>query len=271
MTGMWDVALWLITLWLGGLLFQIADLGTAWFDLRNARTSTGQLARRRAHELFWVAPIAVLIALALAFVIDLSVGLVHDRGLLLVAGILISLAVIVVVTAVTIMATVTLLTRDVQSYALLRFAIGDAQARKLSKDDVTAWRDELAAIDAREAVRHERIARILRLIPIGLAILAVAAIWVAVIIAIQTGSGETWSVLVAGVGSLLIPAASVFMAIRSARVSLRARASWALANGKQRTELIRTLDELERKTSRGVAGLSDRVNRALQILREQQL
>ena len=46
--GLWNIALWLVVLWLGGLLFQIADLGTAWFDLRNARTGTGQLTRRRA-------------------------------------------------------------------------------------------------------------------------------------------------------------------------------------------------------------------------------
>ena len=44
-----------------------------------------------------------------------------------------------------------------------------------------------------------------------------------------------------------------------------------LVRRKQRAELVKTLDELERRTSRGVAGLSDRVNRALQILREQQL
>jgi hypothetical protein len=34
---------------------------------------------------------------------------------------------------------------------------------------------------------------------------------------------------------------------------------------------VQTIDELERRTNRGVAGLSDRVNRALNILREQQL
>ena len=269
-TMAWEIALWLVVLWLGGLLFQIADVGTAWFDLRNARTSTGQLARRRAHELFWVAPTAALLALALALGIDLAASLVFDRDVLVVVGILLALAVIVLVVSVTVVATVTLLTRDIQSYALLRFAIGDAQARKLTKADVDAWRSELRVIDEREAVRHERIARTLRIIPIALAVLALAAIWVAII----TGVGEAdnpWGSMIVGFAAVLIPASSIFLAIRSARISLRARASWTLVNGKQRAELVKTLDELERRTSRGVAGLSDRVNRALQILREQQL
>src|SRR5690554_1378369 len=182
----WEIALWLVVVWLGGLLFQIADLGTAWYDLRNARTSTGQLARRRMHELFWVAPCAALVALGLAFGIDLAAGLVFDRDVIAVAGILLALAVIVLVVSVTVVATVTLLTRDIQSYALLRFAIGDAQARKLTKADVEAWRDELAVIDEREAVRHERIARLLRYIPIVLSVLALVALWVAVVGAMGT-------------------------------------------------------------------------------------
>jgi len=80
-----------------------------------------------------------------------------------------------------------------------------------------------------------------------------------------------WGVAVVAIAALLIPTASIVLAARSARMSLRARASWALVNGKQRAELVKTLDELDRRTSRGVAGLSDRVNRALQILRDQQL
>jgi hypothetical protein len=266
----WEVALWLVILWLGGLLFQIADLGTAWFDLRNARTSAGQLARRRAHELFWVAPTAALLALALAFGIDLAASLVFDRDVLVVVGILLALAVIVLVVSVTMVATVTLLTTDIHSYALLRFAIGDAQARKLTKAEVDVWRTELKAIDDREAVRHERIARALRLIPIGLSVLALAAVWVAVIDGMQQAGADLAPMLL-GIAAALIPVASIVLAIRSARLSLRARASWALVNGKQRAELVKTLDELERRTSRGVAGLSDRVNRALQILRDQQL
>lgn len=265
------VALWLVILWLGGLLFQIADLGTAWFDLRNARTSTGQLAKRRAHELFWVAPVAALVALAVSLGLDLAAKHIFDQSLSLVAGVLLALAGLVLVVTIAIVGTVALLTRDIQSYALLRFRIGDAKPRELTKAQVTGWREELAVIDERGAVRHERIARLLRLIPIGLALAAMIVVWVSIIDATNWQAEAIWAPILWAITAVIMPAASVVLALRGARLSLRARASWALVNGKHREELLRSLDELERRSGRGVAGLTDRVNRALQILREQQL
>lgn len=266
---LWGVALWLVVLWLGGLLFQIADLATAWFDLRSARTNTGLLVRRRAHEVFWVTPVAALLALVLAFGIDFAAVLVFDRGWLLVVGVLLALTVIVLVVSFTVVAIVALLTRDVQSYGLLLYTLSNAKATKVSRADVDGWRSELAAIDEREAVRHEHTARLLRLIPIALAVGAVVMVWVAIIDDLRSEPGWGW--IVSGLTAILIPVISIVIAARSARISLRARASWILINGKQRSEVLKALDELERRTGRGVAGLSDRVNRALQILREQQL
>lgn len=262
----WDTALWLLVLWLGALVFQIADLGTAWFDVRTARTGSGQLTRRRAHEIFWVTPLAALVALLLAFGIDLGVGMVLGQGWMLAGGVLLSLAVVVGVSTLTVVGLVALLTRDVQTYALLRYRVTEAKSHKVTKADVEGWREELAAIDAREAVRHESIARWLRLIPVGLAFLALAAVWVAIL---QDPSLPGWIAI--GILAVVPPVGSILLAARSARLSLRARAEWALLQGKQRSEVTKALDELERRTGRGVAGLSDRVNRALQILREQQL
>lgn len=264
----WDLALWLVVVWLGALTFQIADLGSAWFDLRTARTGSGQLTRRRAHELFWVTPVAALLALVLAFGIDLGVSLVLADGWRLGAGVLLALVVVVVISTVAVVGLVALLTRDVQTYALLRYRVSEAKSHKVTRSDVEQWRAELEAIDAREAVRHENIARMLRLIPIAVSFLALAAVWVAIIIALVEHDGAP---IALGVLALLLPAISIATASRSARLSLRARAEWANLNGKQRDGVVRSLDELERRTGRGVAGLSDRVNRALQILREQQL
>ncbi|MCU1546014.1 MAG: hypothetical protein JWP30_1114 [Homoserinimonas sp.] len=263
----WDIALWAVALWLSALMFQIADLGTAWFDLRTAKSGTGQLARRRAHQLFWVAPVAALVAFVLAFAVDFAASLVFDRGWLLVSGLLLALTVIVLVAAASGVALVALLTRDSPSYALLRYRLGESRARKVSRLDIEAWRSELHTIDTREAVRHEDIARPLRLIPIAIATLAFFLVCTAVTAGFPT-DGAGW--VVAGILALLMPASSVLLAARAARVSLRARAAWTLVNSKQRTEVLKALDELERRTGRGVAGLSDRVNRALQILREQQ-
>lgn len=262
----WDFALWLLVLWLGALLFQIADLGTAWFDVRTARSGNGQLTRRRAHEIFWVVPLAAISAFIVAFGVALGAASVLDQGWRLAAGALLALAVMAIVSVATLIGLVRLFTRDVQSYAQLRLLVSDSRSHKVTKDDVTQWRDQLAVIDAREAVRHEDIARWLRLIPIAFGSLALAAVLIAIL---QDPSLVFWP-LIAPL-ALIPPAMSIVLASRAARLSLRARAGWALVNAKERRELVQSVDELERRTGRGVAGLSDRVNRALQILREQQL
>lgn len=262
----WDAALWLLVLWLSALVFQVADIGTAWYDVRSARTRTVQFSRRRAHEIFWVVPVAALAALITAFAVAVGAGMVLDRDWRLAGGVLLSLGVTVVVSVGLVIGLVRMLTRDVQGYAVLRFRVSDAKSRKVTKDDIERWRAEVDAIDAREAVRHEDVARWLRLIPIAFGVLALAAVWVAIA---QDFSVTGWPFL--ALAALIPPALSIVLAARGARLSLRARAAWALVNGRQRTELVQAIDELERRTNRGVAGLSDRVNRALHILREQQL
>lgn len=247
-------------------MFQIADIGTAWYDSRSARSGSARFTRRRAHEIFWVMPVAALAAVIPAFGVALGAGMVIDNGWGLAGGLILALAVMVIVAGLVVVGLVRLLTRDIQGYAALRLRVSDANARKVAKADIVRWREELAVIDEREAVRHESIARWLRLIPIVFSVLALAAIWVAL------AQDFTLPVsLIVGILSFLLPAISIVLANRAARLSLRARAEWALVNGRQRTELVQAIDELERRTNRGVAGLSDRVNRALQILREQQL
>jgi hypothetical protein len=267
----WDAALWLLVLWLSGLVFQVADIGTAWYDVRSARTGNVQFARRRAHEIFWVVPVAALSALIPAFGIAVGAGMVLDQGWQLAAGVLLSLAVIVVVVVGLIIGLVRLLTRDVQGYGVLRIRVKDAKARKVSKEDVARWRSELEVIDAREAVRHEDIARWLRLIPIVFGVLALAAMWVAIAQDFSSAGFSLTAWPLVALAAVIPPVCSAILAARGARLSLRARAAWALVNGRQRAQLVEAIDEIDRRTNRGVAGLSDRVNRALSILREQQL
>ncbi|WP_403020080.1 hypothetical protein [Salinibacterium sp. GXW1014] len=267
----WDATLWLLVLWLSALVFQVADVGTAWYDVRSARTRNVQFARRRAHEVFWVVPAAALSALIPAFGIAVGAGLVLDQEWQLAGGVLLALAVILVVAVGLVVGLVRLLTRDVQGYGVLRMRVKDAKARKVTKDDIARWRAELEVIDARESVRHEDIARWLRLIPIVFGVLALAAAWVAIGQDLRAdGSSVTaWPLL--GLAALIPPAASAVLAARGARLSLRARAAWGVVNGRQREQLVQAIEVLERRANRGVTGLSDRVNRALSILREQQL
>lgn len=261
----WDAALWLMVLWLSALVFQVADVGTAWYDLRSVRTRSVQFSGRRAHEIFWVVPVAALSALIPAFGVAVGAAMVIDRGWQLAAGVLLSLAVIVLVSVALVIGIVRLLTHDVQGYATLRFTVREAKVRKVTKDEVARWRAELEAIDAREAVRHEDIARWLRLVPIVFGVLSAIAVWVA----IAQEPPVAW--LLVAVAALIPAVVSGILAARGARLSLRARAAWGVVNGRQREQLVQAIETLERRANRGVAGLSDRVNRALSILREQQL
>jgi len=60
------------------------------------------------------------------------------------------------------------------------------------------------------------------------------------------------------------------LALTSARASLASKTAWHAVYLKQRSEVEDLLIELEKSSRKGVAGLGDRVTRALQILREQQ-
>ena len=70
--------------------------------------------------------------------------------------------------------------------------------------------------------------------------------------------------------AVLLPVASFLLGRSSARALRTAQSAWDEVYQKQRSEAAAELDELERRASRGVPGLSDRVSRALRILREQQ-
>jgi hypothetical protein len=69
----------------------------------------------------------------------------------------------------------------------------------------------------------------------------------------------------------VIPVAlSAWLAVWGARISLARNLAIHAVHQKQRAEALLVLDDLERKAPRKVAGLSERVSRALAILREQQ-
>ena len=69
----------------------------------------------------------------------------------------------------------------------------------------------------------------------------------------------------------LIPiAVSYLLAVPSARFALAAKVVWHAINQKQRADAVDLIEEFERSSRKGVAGLGDRVARALQILRDQQ-
>jgi hypothetical protein len=84
------------------------------------------------------------------------------------------------------------------------------------------------------------------------------------------GTGSTWPVWVVAPALAVLPIASYFIGIAGIRVTIASKVAWHAIAQNQRVEVVALLTEFERSSRKGVAGLGDRVARALQILRDQQ-
>jgi hypothetical protein len=98
-------------------------------------------------------------------------------------------------------------------------------------------------------------------------LVAFVALLVAVIGVILAAEPSSWWLPAA---LLVVFALSGLLAVASARASLASKTAWHAVYLKQRAEVEDLLLELEKSSRKGVAGLGDRVTRALQILRDQQ-
>ena len=90
---------------------------------------------------------------------------------------------------------------------------------------------------------------------------------IAIIIAVVAGARVSWPWFVVPVIAATV---SFLLALLQARVALAAKAAWHSVYSKQRLDAVKLIEELEKSSRKGVAGLGDRVARALQILRDQQ-
>ena len=79
-------------------------------------------------------------------------------------------------------------------------------------------------------------------------------------------AGERLAIL-ENVALLLI--AIVFVVV-GARIAVAARLAWRTVADDERADVVRMLEDAERRSAKRIEGLGDRVTRALQILREQQ-
>ena len=91
----------------------------------------------------------------------------------------------------------------------------------------------------------------------------------------QPESSFGWTTMYSNFGPQVLAAflaipVSYLLAIPSARFALAAKVVWHAINQKQRADAVDLIEEFERSSRKGVAGLGDRVARALQILRDQQ-
>lgn len=157
---------------------------------------------------------------------------------------------------------------QLSEFAAVRTELLEAPGRKLTTEDIENWREQIAALDARELARSVPAGRSAsvqlwrfspwRLIP---AVLAVGHI--GFVAALPSSP-------VAVILALPLPVIAYVLALAAARASVAAASARASVHEAQREEIEQLLDTVSRASRKRVAGLGERVNRALQILREQQ-
>jgi hypothetical protein len=302
--GTYGFALWLVL-----LFFQIMDFGAIIFDIRSARDHKlrEREVRRRVTEYFWSIPATITLGLILALGIDyagrLFFDLHHIREGLIVMVVLLFIALaggLVIVYAMTRFETLT--------YATLRANLEEDMGERLTTAQVDTFRAQLEEVDRkhrhirfglRDRARMRRIRTELNDLadryrtapPVGLEavgaiswsmvwvylwrgnllrviapLLALAMLLASVALSFVGGAGF----LVFSLVLLLAFVVSSALALLSARASLASKTVWHAVYLKQRTDIEDLLIELEKASRKGVAGLGDRVAKALQILREQQ-
>lgn len=140
-----------------------------------------------------------------------------------------------------------------------------AEGTRIAPERLDAWRAQVAELDAREAARA---------IPAGRG--ATAQLWRAtpwrlaptvLALALIAASLWAWPVTLA---ALPLPIVTYVLALAAARASVAAASARSTIHEQQRAEIDELIDRASRAARKRVAGLGDRVNRALQILREQQ-
>jgi hypothetical protein len=267
----WIVAEIVAGVWLVVALLQLGDVATVYFDWRTARDRDvpGRIARERTNELFWVIPLGAVVALAIGLGIDHVGRYFFNRDNLALGTLfLLGLAVLVVgIGALTLAATVA---NDPNSYSELRRDMRDAEGDRITPKQLAEFRKRLARVDARtrSRARPTRLLlgapSVLRLVAIVVGLLVVAA---TVVAQATHPTAQTESLVYV---AILAPVLSALFAGLAIRFGVSSDAAWRRVYARQRVDILKLLEGFERSTRKRVAGLGDRVARALKILGEQQ-
>jgi hypothetical protein len=154
---------------------------------------------------------------------------------------------------------------QLSAFASIRAELTDVAGQRLTTEQLEAYREQITALDVREAARAIPARRSTteqlwrgtpwRLTPVVLALVPVFLLW------------PIWPYSLL---ALLLPVIAYVLALAAARASVAAASARALLHEAHRVEIEELLDRAARSSRKRVAGLGDRVTRALQILREQQ-
>lgn len=257
--------------WLVALALQFADLGTARFDAR--LLARGRRTVVRLHPVAWVIPLAAVVITGFALGLDFAARLLFDDAQPLPA-VIAALFLVVGAVAAWLVITAAATRPAADSYRAVRDELADVAGARVQQERLDDLRARLGAIDedrdrvpppvdpSTRAVIGWVFRRPQRLLPPIAAVLVLVLVCVA---SVEDGDSG-WVIAAAIVGVVL----SSVLSVVGARSSLVLLAAVRDAQVEYRSEALHLLAEAEKISRKPVAGLGERVSRALQILREQQ-
>lgn len=246
-------------LWVLFALLQIVDVVTG-RQLRRAGRAVG--TRDRDRLLTWTIICCSIVLVLLIFATVIATRLILDHAQpWLGAALMLALAGVGATSAIL---AVRALRRPESGYATLLDKLRAADGVRLSRGRVKDFRRWLDAIDERErdVRRTIMVGRWVRVVPPitgAVLVLAAALLWLG-------GGVEIWVPIL----TIAAPVLSTLFSIIGARLSLSRNLAVHVVHQKLRNEIVETITELERRAPKRASGLTDRVSRALAILREQQ-
>jgi hypothetical protein len=276
----WIVAAIVTGVWLLVALLQLGDVATVLLDSRTARDRDvpGRIARERTNELFWIVPVAALVALGIGIGIDqagryLSPGHGYTLGSRELATLFL-LGLTVLVVGIAALALAAVAATDHISYSALRREMREYENERITPKQLDAFTRRLARVDRRTRSRAQPKAaflsapllttpNILRLVAILVGVAVVVT--VAVASALHPGDSTAGLVWVA----LVAPLLSAILTLLGIRLAISSDAAWRRVYARQRVDILKLLDGFERSTRKRVPGLGDRVAKALKILGRQ--
>ncbi|QAV69043.1 hypothetical protein ESZ53_00445 [Salinibacterium sp. UTAS2018] len=272
MESSWTALTIVAALWLVALSAQVADHATARFD--HLRLARGVRTRLRLHPVAWTVPLAGLAIVALTISADWSTRLFFAEPAQTPAAILLALGTVVVAVVIVAIIAVVIVRPPADSYRLVRDELIESAGLRIHQDQVDEFRARVTAIDnAAKAHRAADAATVSAALQLSVRtphrliapVLAIAFVITAVV---GTAQGALSGVVVALACAALVVSAAI--GIVAAQASLALAMSVRSTQDVYRGELMSLIVEAERSSKKRVAGLGDRVNRALSILREQQ-
>lgn len=248
-----------VAAWALALLLQLVDVVTG-HQVKRAGRAAG--SRDRGRILTWTIAVCSIMLVVVIFGVNFAARLLIDHTELFWGAL--ALVAFFAVGGVTALLAARALRRPSTGYQVFRDELQAQAGSRLARGRLADYRSWLATIDDRtnDVRRRVILGRWVRAIPVIIALIAfIAAVWLAAI-----GAFSFWPAVLCIVPIVV----STWLAVAGARTALARNLAIHAVHQKQRAEAIILLDDLERKTPRKVAGLSERVSRALAILREQQ-